>query len=129
MDQPQVDEVDAERLEARLDGLPLAARLVRRQLGRDENLGAVHSTVVQGLADLGLVAIPGGRVDVPVADVQRRAGGLVRRLPGDLPRAETDHRQRHPGGQFDGWDLMCHAPILPDTGDACVSPWLVGVAW
>ena len=61
----------------------------------EEDVLTGYAGAADALADLALVAVSGGGIDVPVADAQRgldRVGGLLR---GGLEDAQTD------GGQFD----------------------------
>src|SRR5215210_4809172 len=64
----------------------------RRQLGGDEHLPAGDPAVADGPAHLPLVAVHGGGVDVPVADLQGRADGRLAAGPGHLPGAQADQR-------------------------------------
>src|SRR6185437_7334814 len=70
------------------------ARAAGRQLGGDEHVSPVQAAVGEGAADLLLVAVHGGGVDVPVAGLERVPGGLVREFAVQLPGAEPDHRHR-----------------------------------
>ena len=74
----QVDAVDAElagALVERVEGFVVAV-VADPHLGLDEHLVAVDAGAADGLADLALVGVGGGGVDVAVA---RRAGPLRRR--------------------------------------------------
>src|SRR6185437_16714863 len=99
VDQPQVHLVGAEGLEARVERLARPPGPPRRQLGGDEDVLARHPAVGDGPADLALVLVYRGRVDVPVADLERGADRLVGLLTGDLPGAEAEHRDLDTTGQ------------------------------
>jgi hypothetical protein len=64
-------------------------------LGLDEDLFARDAGVAQGLADLGLVAVGGGGVDVPVAEFERGLHGGDGLLGRGLEDAESE------GGHLD----------------------------
>lgn len=69
----QVDPVDAELCGALLEAVQglVVAVVADPDLRLDEDLVARHTGVAQCLADLTFVAIGGGSVDVPVAEVER----------------------------------------------------------
>ena len=90
----QVELVDAElagALVERVQGLVVAV-VADPDLGLDEDVGAVDPGRAEALADLALVAVRGGRVDVPVASRQRGFDGLRGHLGGGLEHAETEGR-------------------------------------
>src|ERR671918_823759 len=92
MDEPEIDVLRVESREARGERLPCATGTVRRELGRDEHVLPGDAALADGSADLLLVAIHAGRVQVPVADIER---ALHDRLPGSAPqrpRPEADER-------------------------------------
>jgi hypothetical protein len=94
--------VDAERLERRVDRPALPAGALGRQLRRDEDLGAVDAAVPQRTADLRLVAVHRGGVDVAVAGVQRHAYGVIALGALGLPGAEAE--ERHGPAATGQWD-------------------------
>jgi hypothetical protein len=103
VDQPEVHILHGQRPEAALEGAPLPAGGARRQLGGEEQLLARDAAVADRPADLALVAVHGGGVDVAVADLQRRVDGRLAARPRHLPGAEADQRhgatvvERHGG--------------------------------
>jgi hypothetical protein len=99
--EPQVDVVGREGGEAPLERPSLSARVAGLQLGGDEELLPGDPAVADGLADVGLVPVHRGRVDEPVADVERVANGAVALAPGHLPRAEADERHGRTAAQRD----------------------------
>ena len=103
--QPQVDVGHAEGAQALVQVGAGAVGVARLQLGGDEHLAAVQAAVPDGPADLGLVAVHGGGVDVPVAELQGVRDGLVGAPARQLPGAEPDHRHGDPGTQ------VCHRNI------------------
>lgn len=103
--------IGAQRLQALGDGGPHAARVARRQLGGDEHLGPVQAAVGDGAADLFLVPVHGGGIDVPVADLQGVPDGLVGNLALHLPGAKADHRHRDAAAQVHHGN--------PSLGHAC----------
>ena len=117
MDQPQVDTVESQRGKARVERFPLSPRVALRQLCGHEELCSGHAALLDRLPDLGLVAIHGCRVDVPVAHLERVANCLERGSTTQLPRAEP--QQRHPLVQAELHRLVCdqlvvvHIRILP----------------
>ena len=94
MDQQQVDVGDAQVCEALFDGaLQIARRkLGVRDLGRDEDLLALHARGVQPLSDLLLIAVDQRAVEVPIAELQRLLGDARPDAPIELPGAEPQHR-------------------------------------
>src|SRR5262249_26690734 len=111
--EPQVDEVDAQGLEAVVDGLPFPARVPRRELSGDEDVLTADAAVADGGRDAVLVPVRGGRVDVPVADLQRRPRPVVSVVARKLPRAEADQGDGHAVGELYGLlaGTCCHAVI------------------
>ena len=80
----QVDPVDAELAGALLEAVQrlVVAVVADPDLGLQEDVGPVDAGVGDGLADLALVPVRGGGVDVPVAGRERgldRGAGLLRR--------------------------------------------------
>lgn len=114
VDQVQVNIVEAEALEARVDALgdALVPRVV--ELGGDPDLGARDAAVADAGADLGLVAVGERRVDVAVAVLEGREDGVVHLVRGRLPGAEADDGDLRarvegrgaPGGVSVCWDGM-----------------------
>jgi hypothetical protein len=70
VDQPEIDVREPERFEALLECRLLATGAARGQLGRHEDLVARDAALGHRLPDLSLVAVCGGRVDVPIADLE-----------------------------------------------------------
>ena len=62
------------------------------ELAGDEDLAAVDAGGADGLADLLLVAVHLGGVDVPVADLERRERGVLGLLGLDLEHPEAELR-------------------------------------
>lgn len=95
MDQVEVDVVDAELGEGVVEGRGDALVVVVEELGGEPDLVARHARRLDAGADLGLVAVGRGRVDVAVTGLER---GLDSRL----------HlvRLRLPGAEADGGDLV-----------------------
>jgi hypothetical protein len=80
----QVDLLDAELGGALVEGVQglVVAVVGDPDLGLDEDLGSIDAGGRDGLPDLAFVAVGGGGVDVPVADLERRfdcGGRLIRR--------------------------------------------------
>ena len=94
VDQVEVDVIEAEPLEGPLEGGPRVglAGVLDPQLGGDEQLVAGMPLLAHGPADRLLVAVGGGGVDVPVADLERRGDRLLGLLRGDLVDAEAEDR-------------------------------------
>lgn len=87
----QVNVVDAERLQRAGDALFDALVPWVVELGRQPDLLAGHARGLDARADLVLVAVCQGRVNVPVAGGKGGLnGGLARAVLGGLPRAEAD---------------------------------------
>ena len=65
------------------------------ELGRDEDLVAGDPALAQALSDAFFVAVGLGRVDVPIAELERPADGVHAVGPvRNLPHAETQERDR-----------------------------------
>lgn len=90
VDQVQVHVVQPQALEAGVDALrhALVPRVV--ELGGDPDVGARNPGVADGGADLGLVAVGEGRVDVAVAVLEGGEDGVVDLVGAGLPGAEAD---------------------------------------
>src|SRR5690606_29870548 len=104
--QPQVDVVEAQPRQRLVDDARRVVGLVRRQLGGHEDLLARQAGVGDRAADGLLVAVGAGGVDVPVADLQRRAHRLVGLVVGGLPGAQAQQRDLDAGAQGDGRDRV-----------------------
>ena len=124
----QVDLLDAELSGALLEPVQclVVAVVGDPDLGLEEDVGAVEAGSADRVADLALVAVGGGRIDVAVAVTQRRldgGGGLLRRAL-EHAQAEGGHRDavvqlqgrcgcrsHRPGGPLvsssRGWRLRC----------------------
>ena len=92
----QVDLVDAELGGALLEAVQrlVVAVVADPDLGLDEDLVAGEAGAVDGLADLALVAVRRGGVDVAVAGAQRRLDGRAGLVGRGLehPEPEGGHR-------------------------------------
>ena len=90
VDQVQVDVVEPEALETRVDALlhALVPRVV--ELGGDPDFSAGYAGVADAGANLGLVAVGEGGVDVAVAGLEGREDGVVDLIGPGLPGAEAD---------------------------------------
>ena len=90
VNQVQINIVQPQALQARVDALrhALVPRVV--ELGGDPDLGARDARVADGGADLGLVAVGEGGVDVAVAGLEGGEDGVVDLVGGGLPGAEAD---------------------------------------
>src|SRR5579875_186989 len=88
----EVDVAEVERLEALLEGAGSGVGVVEAvvQLARDEDLATVDPGGTDGLADLLLVAVHLGGVDVAVADLEGRERRVLRLLGLDLEDAEPE---------------------------------------
>jgi hypothetical protein len=76
---------------------------VVRQLGRHEDVFARHATVPDGAADLALVAVNRGRVEVAVADIEGVAHRSVGLPSPQLPRPQAEKGQPPAGTQRRCW--------------------------
>jgi hypothetical protein len=96
MDKQQVDVLGAQVAQRLLDLVvhPDRAELGVPELRREEDLVAVAPGVVQTPADLRLVAVGAGGVDVVIAELERVAHGDDAVAAGDLPRPEAELRNR-----------------------------------
>jgi hypothetical protein len=94
VDQEQVDVVRAQRLQRLVERPAGVVGFVRvvAQLAGHEDLAAVQAGPPDRLADLLLVAVPLGRVDVPVAGLQRGADRGLGVLRLDQEDAEAELR-------------------------------------
>jgi hypothetical protein len=78
-------------------------------LGLEEDVGAVEAGGADRVADLALVAVGGGGVDVAVAGVERCADGVARLVGRRLEDAEAESGQLDPvvegqvGERAHGW--------------------------
>ena len=96
MNQEQVEVVEAERLEGAVEGCESVGPVVEAvvELARDIDVGAVDTGLGDRLADLLLVAVHLGGVDVAVAGPEGGEGGRLRGLGSDLIGAEAQLRNR-----------------------------------
>ena len=94
MDEVEVEVVEAEPLQARVEGAQrgVATLVVVPDLGRHEQVVAVDAGLGDGLADGGLVVVELGGVDVSVADLESGRDGCLGLGRGDLEDAEPDLR-------------------------------------
>jgi hypothetical protein len=106
VDQVEVDAVEAEPLEAAVEGGQggVVALLGVPQLGGDEDLVAGQPGGGDGGAHTGLVAVRGGGVDVAVAGLERLLDHLLRLLRRHLEDAEAQLRDLHAVMQGDVGD-------------------------
>jgi len=95
MNEKQVEVVEAELLEALIDGFQrrLISLVPPRDLGRDEDLLPFDAALRDTLAHCLLVTVRLGGIDVPVAGLQRLQNGGLRVVVLIHPQAEQ-------------WDLM-----------------------
>jgi len=92
VDDVEVQAIDLQPLEASL-GLGRRVLLPRVELGRDEHLVARDPALAQPLADAVLVPVRLGRVEVPIAQLERPANRVDALRPiRDLPHAEPEQR-------------------------------------
>ena len=93
----QVDLLDAELAGALLEAVQrlVVSVVADPDLGLQEDLRAVQAGAVHRLADLALVAVGRGGVDVPVPGVERGADGVAGLVGGRLEDAEAE------GGHLD----------------------------
>src|SRR5262245_10469822 len=114
VDEPQVDVVQTERTQARLDRALLAPGVPRRQLGRHAAILAPDVAIGDRPADLLLVPIHRRGVDEPVTDVERSAHCPVSGRAVELPRPEPDEGHRCAAREGNGWaETRCHATVVP----------------
>lgn len=90
VDQVQIDVVDAQVLEGGVDSVLYTVVPGVVQLGGDPDLVAWHTRVLDAGADLGLVAVGQGRVDVSVALEQGILDSLADLIGLGLPGAEAN---------------------------------------
>src|SRR5450631_2460276 len=127
VDEVQVDHLNAERLPAGFKGLRRAGVLPVAQLGGDEELLAGDSAGGDRGSHGCFVAVGGGRVDVPVAGLQRVLHHLLGLLLRDLEHAEAKLGNGDPVVQRQVWDYRhanstCLADgIASSIGTACRS--------
>src|SRR5262249_2850407 len=108
------------------EGTALGAGVLRRQLGGDEHVRPGDPAVPQCPADLGLVAVDGRRVQVPVTGRQGLPHRVVAAAPAQLPGAEAE--QGHVGAAAQRY-RRSHAPILAQWGTARCPIWPKPTAW
>src|SRR5450759_1376299 len=128
----QVDHVNAERTPARLEGLRRSAMLSVAQFGGDEDFLARDSRGGDRGTHACLIAVRGGRVDVPVAGPQRVLHDALRLSFRDLEYAKAELGNGDPVVQSQVWDnshanSICFANGIPSTlgitgGSANVGP-------
>lgn len=94
MHKVQINVIQPQVLQRRVNGLGHALVPGVVELGGDPDVGAGHAGVADGGADLGLVAVGEGGVDVAVAVGEGGEDGVVDLVGGRLPGAEAD------GGDF-----------------------------
>jgi hypothetical protein len=85
------------------------------QLSGDEHLVTVQTAVAQPLAHVCLVAVDGGGVDMPVADVQRGGNGLLGNAAGGAAE-DTEAQDRDP-------HLAAQRQDVSGTGRGAVRFW------
>jgi hypothetical protein len=123
----QVDLVDAELAGALVEGVQrlVTSVVADPDLGLQEDRRTTAFRRVHRFADLALVAVCGGRVNVAVAGVERgryRAARLVRRC---LEDAEADRGHLDAVVQGNAWYFVCHGDTPPN---ACCGPRRVSAA-
>ncbi len=94
----QIDSVEAELLQAELEGLPhpALAQVVVPDLGGDEDLVPGDARGAQGPAHVRFVPVERGGVDVAVAELECPGDGLLRLAArGRLPGANAEPRHRN----------------------------------
>jgi hypothetical protein len=109
--QVEVDIVDTERLQRRLDALfdPLVPRVI--ELGRDPDLLAGHARVLDSLPDLVLVSVRQSRVNVSVALLQSDLDGFAHLIGLRLPGTQAHGGHLGPGVEGKsslGPLVLCH---------------------
>jgi hypothetical protein len=80
-----------------------------RDLARHHDLVAGDPRAADRLADLGLVAVVDGRVDQPVAVLERAGDGLDRFLTSEAGGAEADRRDGRAVVELAGGGREAHA--------------------
>jgi hypothetical protein len=111
----QVELVDAELPGALLEGVQggVVAVVADPDLGLNEDIVAVEARAADALADLALVAVGGGGVDMAVADPQRLGDRGGRLLGGRLTprtRVRASGRCCSDSGWGSSWD--CSFPVV-----------------
>jgi len=96
VDKPKVDVVGTELGEALLERLALAASPVFWALRREEDLPSRETAVAQGLADLALVRVGRGCVEMAVAEREREPYDLLGPPARQLPGAKAEKGHLHP---------------------------------
>ena len=98
MQQQQVEVVGAQRAQRLLRGGNEVVRLelAGEDLRGEEDLGAIHAARGDPRTHLLLVLVGARGVDLPVADLERVAHGLLGVAAGDLPGAEAQPRDARP---------------------------------
>src|SRR5579859_3967074 len=88
--------------------------MARPDLGRDENLAARHARRPQPFADVALVVVHFGGVDVPVAEPERLLDHAGAAPPAQFPGAEPEQRYRGAVGlNARDWSDRAHAFNCP----------------
>src|ERR1035437_4550819 len=100
----QVDHVNDERTPARLEGLRQSAMLPVAQFGGDEDFLARDSRGRDRGTHACLIAVGGGRIDVPVAGPQRVLHDALRLSFRDLEYAKAELGNGDPVVQRQVWD-------------------------
>src|SRR5262249_37509592 len=114
VDEPQVDVVQTERAQARLDRALLSPGVPGRQLGRYEEVRTPDAAIANRPADLLLVPIHRCSVDEPVTDVERSAHRSVSGRAVELPRPEPNEGHRCAAREGDGGaETRRHATVVP----------------
>ncbi len=114
VDEPEVDAVEAERGETRLERLPLAPGAVGPQLRRHEDVVRGEAALGDRAADLALVAVHLRRVDAPVAELERPADRRLHLVAARLPGPEPD--ERHPDAGCDLDTVLDRHPYILQDG-------------
>jgi hypothetical protein len=129
MHQVQVDHVDAEGGAALLEGLQrvVVALIPVAELRGDEDGLPGQAGRLQRGAHACFVVVPGGRVDVPVADGQRLLGDLLGLLDADPEGPEAELGDLDAVVEFDE-GLSAHAPTLVVVASTLRAGCLVGGA-
>jgi len=103
----QVDLVDAELVGALLEAMQrlVVSVVADPDLGLKDDLRALHVRAVDGLADLALVAVGRGGVDVPVAGTECAADGIPGFVGGRLEDPEAEGRYLDAVVERDGFHV------------------------
>ena len=93
MHEQEIDEVDAESLQALLDRARkvVGAQVFVRYLGRQKNLIARHAGGADAFADAALGTVFPGRIDVTIAEAQRACDDLAAIAQGGGAKADSRH--------------------------------------